>query len=229
MTPTDSVSTHYQDEAGQRYVKHYQSDPDYEGYKVDLKFFKPMLKPTDTILDFGCGNGGLLRLLSDHVERAEALEVNPHAAEIARSQGLTVYSSIEEIPTGPVYDVILSNHVLEHVRDPISTLERLRKSMKPGGKLLLKLPIDDWRARDQRRWRPNDINHHFQTWTPLLIGNVLTEAGFKVERTKVITSAWHPRLFPLIKYGLERIPFWLISVITKRRELFAEATFEAEG
>jgi hypothetical protein len=41
----------------------------------------------------------------------------------------------------------------------------------------LYVAIDDWRSRHQRRVDP-DINHHLYTWTPLLLANLLREAGF---------------------------------------------------
>ena len=49
-----------------------------------------------------------------------------------------------------VADVIVSNHALEHIEAPIDALRQLRPKVKPDGKLVLVLPIDDWRS--QRRW-----------------------------------------------------------------------------
>ena len=214
------VSNHYQDAAGKCYAGHKQSDPYSLGYKLNFDYFKPYLQPTDIVLDFGCGNGGMLHLLKKHVRRAEGLEVNPYAADTARSLGLKVYSNLSELPQAPAYDVVISNHVLEHIRDASTTLERVRESMKSGGILLMKLPLEDWRARDHRSWSKDDIDHHLQTWTPKLIGNVLYEAGYNVEEAKVVTSAWHPKLFPLAKLGLGELAFWALAVLKKRRQLF---------
>jgi hypothetical protein len=60
----------------------------------------------------------------------------------------------------------------------------MKRKLKPGGMLVLVLPIDDWRA--QRRWDPNDINHHLYTWTPMNLGHLLSEAGFRPEEMRVI-------------------------------------------
>lgn len=220
MNQETNVSSHYQGDAGKRYAAYYQADPNHLGYRIDLDYFLPYIKPADVVLDLGCGNGGMLRVLKPKVQRADGVEVNPHAAETARASGLTIYPRVEALPTTPTYDVVLSNHVLEHVRDVSTTLERVRASMKPGGLLLLKLPMEDWRARDQRRWEKDDINHHLQTWTPRLIANVLFESGFEVEDARVLTSAWHPRLFPLVRLGLGSLAFWAMAVLKKRRQLF---------
>src|SRR5262245_51681506 len=122
----EDVSSHYRGEAGARYTERYQSDPLHIGYQLNFEYFRPHLKSSDRVLDFGCGNGGMLRLLAKHVRSAEGLEVNPHSFELARGSGCVVYSDFDQLPPGPIYDAIVSNHVLEHVRDTTSTIERLR-------------------------------------------------------------------------------------------------------
>jgi 2-polyprenyl-3-methyl-5-hydroxy-6-metoxy-1,4-benzoquinol methylase len=214
------VSNHYKGTAGTRYVHMRQQDQHHIGYTLDFEYFKPFLKSTDCVLDFGCGNGGILRLVVQHVRRAEGVEVNASAAAIARSSGLTVYSSVETLPDDSLYDVVISNHVLEHIRDVTSTLEYLRQRIRTKGLLLLKLPMEDWRAADSQVWSSDDIDHHLQTWTPKLMGNVMYESGFDVHDIKIITSAWHPKLFPLIKLGLAPLAFWALSVAKRRRQLF---------
>jgi len=85
------------------------------------------------------------------------------------------------------------------------------------------LPIDDAHTAYQRDWSRNDSDHHLQTWTPRLFANVLFESGFEVKECRVITSAWHPRLFPLMKIGLGPFAFWMLALIKRRRQLFAVA------
>jgi 2-polyprenyl-3-methyl-5-hydroxy-6-metoxy-1,4-benzoquinol methylase len=218
------TSQHYAGPRGEQYAAHRQSDPLNPGYAIDFAYFRPYLKGTDVVLDFGCGNGGILRLIEQMVEHAEGLEVNPASASIARLQNLTVFSSLDALAHEPRYNVIVSNHVLEHVRDACSTLEELRAHLKPGGRLVVKLPIDDARAPYQREWSRDDPDHHLQTWTPRLFANALFESGFEVNECRVIASAWHPRLFPLTKIGLGRFAFWMFALVKRRRQLFAVAT-----
>jgi SAM-dependent methyltransferase len=215
-----NVSPHYKDDAGAHYVDVRQKDQSHLGYTVDYEYFKPFLEPTDCVLDFGCGNGGMLHLIAQHVQRADGLEVNPSAAKMGRASGLSVYSSLNDLPVGRLYDVVISNHVLEHIRDVPSTLEGIKARMKEESLLLLKLPMEDWRASDSKKWSKDDIDHHLQTWTPKLIGNVMYEAGFDVQDIRIITSAWHPRLFPLTRLGLGPLAFWALAVAKRRRQLF---------
>jgi 2-polyprenyl-3-methyl-5-hydroxy-6-metoxy-1,4-benzoquinol methylase len=217
------VSEHYAGERGEHYTALKQSDPSGPGYAVDFAYLRPYLKPTDTALDFGCGNGGILRLIAQSVQRAEGLEVNPASAAVARAENLTVFPSLDALPREPRYDVITSNHVLEHVRDVCATLEELRARLKPGGRLVVKLPIDDANAAYQRQWTRDDSDHHLQTWSPRLFANVLFESGFEVQECRVITSAWHPKLFRFARLGLTPLLFWLLAVVRRRRQLFAVA------
>jgi 2-polyprenyl-3-methyl-5-hydroxy-6-metoxy-1,4-benzoquinol methylase len=218
-----TVSAHYAGNAGAQYVLGRQSDPHQLGYRINSAYFEPYLKSSDVILDFGCGNGGMLRVLREHVSRADGLEVNPHAAELAKEAQANIYTSLDELPDFQVYDAIVSNHVLEHVRDVPSTLERLRMTLKQSGLLLVKVPIDDWRAGHQRKWSGADRDHHLQTWTPRLMGNVLCEAGYVPLTIDIVVSAWHPKLFFLTRLGLAKVAFWGLAVLKRRRELFVVA------
>ena len=92
------ISEHYVGERGENYVAQKQRDPLSIGYAIDFEYFRAYLKATDAVLDFGCGNGGILRLVANVVQRADGLEVNPASAAIAREQGIAVVSSIEELP-----------------------------------------------------------------------------------------------------------------------------------
>lgn len=137
------VSKHYKGAAGAHYVNMRLNDQNHTGYALDFEYFRPFLKTTDCVLDFGCGNGGMSRLMMQCVQRVEGIEVNASAAEIARSSGLTVYSSLDELPDEALYDVVVSNHVLEHIRDVPSTLEHIRRRIRKEGLILLKLPMED--------------------------------------------------------------------------------------
>jgi len=72
----------------------------------------------------------------------------------------------------------------------VQELRDLCALLKPRGRLRLWVPIDDWRA--QRNAPAADENHHLYTWTPLLMRNLLEEAGLSVMSVRVISHAWPP-------------------------------------
>jgi hypothetical protein len=104
-------------------------------------------------------------------------------------------------------------------------LHELHNKLVKKGRLVLCVPIDDWRT--QKQFNPDDINHHLYTWTPLLMGNLLREAGYKIERIWVYTHAW-----PSAWQKLDRfLPDWMFNFICtltawhhRRRQTMALAT-----
>jgi hypothetical protein len=135
------------------------------------------------------------------------IEINPVAREAAASRGVECYADVQDVPDG-IADVIVSNHALEHVPFPIGALRQLREKRKPRGILSLCVPIDNWRRG--KRYDPADPNHHLHTWTPLLLGNTLFEAGYEVTSIYGRIYAW-PGRWTVATYG--RLPYWLFRSI----------------
>jgi SAM-dependent methyltransferase len=217
------VSAHYLGARGVEYVRQRYADADLTLNEIEFRFFAPYVGAGDAVLEFGCGTAGMLPFLGEVAASVTGLEVNPAAAERARRFGHPVVERLEELGDVPRFDVIVSNHVLEHVRDVCGTLERLRRVLRPGGRAAFKLPIDDIRAARQRTWSRDDADHHLQTWTPRLFANVLFESGFDVRECRVVNHAFHPRLSPLAKVGLAGLGYWALSALKHRRQLFAVA------
>ncbi len=64
--------------------------------------------------------------------------------EIARERGLDVHLyEIEELPWGPVFDMVLCTDVLEHVFDLNAVVRGLLKVLKPGGYLVVRSPNEE--------------------------------------------------------------------------------------
>lgn len=162
------------------------------------RIFAPYCGPDRTVLDFGCGDGTILRAVP--AQRRLAVEVNPYCLEKInlRNAGLTPpIVTREQLSAWEncIADVVISNHALEHVLDPYNSLLEMRRVLRPEGVLVLVTPFDDWRATGQRKWTSNDKQNHLYTWSPTNIGNLLTEAGFQVQRSCLRSTAWSPKIF----------------------------------
>lgn len=226
--PTEHVqatgrhSSRYIGRKGEQYFR-WQSGQTKAAASLIFAKIQPLVSPGDDLLDFGCGSGELLSRLPGRSKAG--VDVNEAALAEARGRGLEVYRSLAELPAAKRFDVVLSNHCLEHVLYPIAALREIRERLRPGGRLILCLPIDDWRY--QRRYDPDDINHHLHTWTPLLLGHTLAEAGFEVVSMRILTQAW-PRRFErwraILPAALWEFLCFLGGVIRKRRSLLAVAT-----
>lgn len=217
-----TIASQYKGEEGRKYaLGKGQDQVDHLGHRLNANLLRRHLKPTDHVLDFGCANGSLARALSQYVANVDGLEVNQYTREIAASSGLNVYSDIAGLSPDTRYDAIVSNHVLEHVPDVVGTLQRLRVHLKRGGRLVLVVPIEDFRTRRNRQWYGDDDNYHLHTWTPLLMANTLREAGYIPDEIRILTYAWTPRLFFLGDGLLQRLACFLYSFLWRKRQLIA--------
>lgn len=212
------VGRHYRGDAAADYLA-YQRGIAALGAQLNRWKFEPHIDPRDALVDFGCGTGSLLVQL-DAASKV-GIEVSEPARHEAEAAGLTVVASTSELDDATA-DVLISNHVLEHTLAPLDELRELRRVLRPTGKLVLWLPFDDWRR--QRKPRP-DPNHHLYTWTPLLLRNLLEEAGFDVREARVVTHAWPPATARLAR--LPRPAFDLLariwSLLRQRRQVMAVA------
>ena len=100
---------------------------------------------------------------------------------------MDVSSAISDIPPEQ-FDVIISHHCVEDVPCLSQELSELRSYLTGTGKLVVVIPIDDWRV--QRRINTNDKDHHLHTWTPRLLNNTLIEAGYRAQEIRVLIHAW---------------------------------------
>lgn len=214
-----NVGKHYAGVKGEEYYAWQHRTADF-GARLNARKFAKHIRPGDTVVDFGCGGGFLLEQLPGAAKIG--IEPNPAAREAGRQRGVDIVANPSEVGSESA-DIVISNHALEHTLAPIDELRELIRILKSSGRLILWLPLDDWRR--QRRADPDDVNHHLYTWTPQLIHNLLVEAGFDVQETRVVTHAWPPKVMLLSRLPegvfdqLARV--W--SVIDRRRQVEAIA------
>jgi SAM-dependent methyltransferase len=215
-----TVGRHYAGEEGAAYFSWQNSISGEMGGRLNARKFNPHLQPKSTVLDFGCGAGYMLERLT--ASERIGIEPAPAAREAARSRGLNVVASAGELSEESV-DAVVSNHALEHTLQPLTELRDLLGLLRPGGQLRLWVPIDDWRAQTDAM--APDANHHLYTWTPLLMRNLLEEAGFSVTSVRVITHAWPPRTARVASLPQPAFDALcrLWSILRRRRQLEAVA------
>jgi SAM-dependent methyltransferase len=100
------------------------------------------LGATARILDVGCGDGSHLRLLREHGPRGwelEGVDTDARAVQAARATGLLVHhGDLQDVDLPrSSYDLVLLIMTVEHLADPLRTLQRVRELLRPGGRLLL--------------------------------------------------------------------------------------------
>ena len=117
------------------------------------------------ILDVGCGSGQWLNQLHAMGYRNLCGIDAFLAPELERTSPFRILrKSIETMDGG--WDLIAYHHVLEHVIDPVREIAAARERLRPGGVLLVRVPVADcWaRRRFGTCWLQWDAPRHL--WLP---------------------------------------------------------------
>lgn len=145
----------------------------------------PRPAPGARVLDAGCGSGRTLQELAPYGE-VHGLELNPEAAQLARSRGYgtVVIGRLEQLPwADETFDLITCLDVIEHVADDRPGLRELLRVSRPGARTIITVPAYQalWSAHDE-------ANHHYRRYGRASLRAAATGAGWRVERMTSFNS-----------------------------------------
>ncbi|HMD51218.1 MAG TPA: class I SAM-dependent methyltransferase, partial [Solirubrobacteraceae bacterium] len=147
------------------------------------------LPPSVRILDAGCGSGRNMVELARH-GTVTGVELSETSACLARGRdaGEVVEGSVLEMPfADDSFDLAVSLDVIEHLEDDFGALRELRRTVTPGGALLVTVPAYQW------LWSGHDvINHHYRRYTRRSLQRVAERAGWRQVRTTYFNSLLLP-------------------------------------
>lgn len=136
-----------------------------------------------SFLDFGCGNGDNLRLLSEYGWNCTGIEIDENHVARLRNEGLNVVAlSPSQLESGK-YDAIRLWHVLEHLNNPIATLRELRRSLAVDGVVYCALPNFNSLNRIifGQFWIGADAPRHVFAFTKKSLKYIFNATGFKID------------------------------------------------
>lgn len=144
-------------------------------------------RATAEILDAGCGTGGNAEFLTRYGE-VVGIDLAPLALELGRRrlEGGLARASVMALPFGASsFDLVCSFDVLYH-RDVIGERDALaetRRVLRPGGRLLIRLPAYRWLYSSHDRSVHTRARYTAGDVRALLVG-----CGFDVERLSYVNS-----------------------------------------
>ncbi len=113
-------------------------------FRILEKYYRP--RTPGTLLDIGCSTGFFLRVARDKGWQCKGVELSKDTARIAAERyHLEVYQGeLEEQPFQEnEFDVVTLWDVIEHLEDPLNTLKRVARILKPDGIILFRTPNAD--------------------------------------------------------------------------------------
>jgi SAM-dependent methyltransferase len=145
-------------------------------------------RQTGNLLEIGCNAGATLDVARRMGWTARGVELCASASEFARTElGLDVFTGTVEAAGFPEnsFDVIFTNAVMEHLRDPLSVLRECRRILRPGG--VFYADTVNWDSYTRRllgsHWKYLSPRGHIHLFTPRNVVLLCQRAGLEHVRT----------------------------------------------
>lgn len=173
------------------YKHHYKKRVDYLRGVFERYNFR-----NQKVLDAGCGDGISFRLLFE-IPEVILFGTDYNLVRLRRAQKTTrapaflvLGDLLERHFKENYFDMILCNHVLEHIEKDLEVLKMLYKILKPGGILILGTPNEgvfiwqlNYKVIQPSIMRKTD---HVHFYTVKKLKQLLGKAGFAVKETKLM-------------------------------------------
>lgn len=154
-----------------------------------LREFPGSLSLNSSILDFGSGNGGLLRLLSEFGFRkltgADAFIEND-----LQYAGVRIFKcSLGEIEAK--FDIVMLHHAFEHLPDPRESLRQLYRLTNENATVLIRIPIVSYAWEKYGvNWVQLDPPRHLFLYTEKAFRMLVEDCGFAVVKVVYDSEAF---------------------------------------
>ncbi|MBN9787545.1 class I SAM-dependent methyltransferase [Pseudonocardia sp. TMWB2A] len=145
----------------------------------------PSLAP-GKMLEFGSASGNYLHAMASQGWQVEGIEYSEDAASNARALGHIVHVGAIETITLPEqqFDLIAGWMVVEHLHDPVASLQKLARWAKPDATLAISVP--NAKSAEFRlfgkRWYALQLPTHLYHYTPETLEKLLDRTGWTVTK-----------------------------------------------
>jgi SAM-dependent methyltransferase len=132
------------------------------------------------VLEVGCGNGNVLRMLERVCAGAEVTGVELHDEGVGyartRVRSRVLRADLFDLPFPERFNLVGLFDVLEHLPDDRAALAALRGATDPAGRIILTVPAY------QSLWsHVDEVAGHYRRYTPATLRRAFTDAAWEVE------------------------------------------------
>ena len=172
------------------------------------------------VLDVGCGPGHLLARFRERGWSTTGTEATPTAAASPRERyGLDVrVGELREIQfAAGSFDLVVSWHTLEHMRNPGEALDEMVRVLRPGGHLLVSVP--DFYSREASAgpaaWFHLDVPRHLTHFPAETLRAQIRQRGLVIAWESFLTPEYD--VFSLVQTWQNRfgLPHNLLYLMMK--------------
>lgn len=120
-----------------------------KGLHLNYSIITEIIEPETSVLDLGCGDGTLLKMLKNKKIKARGIEINQNSVIKALEKGLSVIQGdidegLQEYPD-KFYDYVILNQTLQSTEKPDYVIKEM---LRVGTKVVVSFPnFAYWRVR----------------------------------------------------------------------------------
>jgi SAM-dependent methyltransferase len=195
------------------------------------------LRPDVRWLDFGCGNGGLVRHCLEHLACSVSGYEEGWIRDQAVNLGIPLMTRDALDAAVGTFDIVTAIEVVEHLVDPLRELRLIRSLLKPGGLLFITTGNAAPHRERLFEWGYFLPEVHVSLFEPRTLARALQESGFRAEfkgylpgfddiiRFKVLKSLGFHTASP----GERALPWKILSrIVDKKSQVTAHPIGWAE-
>lgn len=152
------------------------------------------------VLDFGSGNGGFLKLTKNISKKVLGVELEKAIIPFYKEENISLENNLDNI--NEKFDIITSFHVIEHIKEPLKILDKLKNLLEDNGRLIIEVPnANDALLTIYENEAFSNFTYwscHLYLYTHHTLNLLAKQAGFEVEFIKHIQ-----------RYPLSNHLYWL--------------------
>ncbi len=170
-------------------------------YPRKIRTFRKYNQEIQSILDIGAGLGGFVcTAIKSGINRVVGIEMEKEQTELAHrifNVNLNNTTFEEYIKSNKdKYDAVHMHHVLEHMKNPFSTLVQINRLLNPTGILLFEVPNQFFvfpteiyiRLGLIKSLKPYNPFHHLYFFSPNVIKKIVKQAGYEILELNVFEN-----------------------------------------
>ena len=110
--------------------------------RLDFLRRNNVFEPISSILEIGCGCGSMLHAFSQESKRVKGIEIDQKACDFIREDLKldVICSNFEKAEVNETYDLVALMHVLEHVSEPKSFIQKIMDCLNDDGYVYFEVP-----------------------------------------------------------------------------------------
>jgi 2-polyprenyl-3-methyl-5-hydroxy-6-metoxy-1,4-benzoquinol methylase len=159
---------------------------------ASLKAFE--LRKSSRLLEIGVGSGSLLNAAREVGFSVKGCDLSSAVCRrVSEQHSIEMHcGTLASLPTVEQFDVIIVNHVLEHMNEPVTFLTTVKERLAPRGIVRIAVPnVASWDA-NLKGWNSYEP-YHLLYFTPCTGRELLERAGLRIIKssTHESFSGWY--------------------------------------